>query len=131
MADAVRIDGLKAFRRSLRQMQPDTLREVRNVLKSSAEIVRGRAQSNAESFRRTGNLAGSYRAGTAGNTAFVRSRHPGAGVNEYGGVIAPRGVPIRFAPRKPTLRALDATEGQIVDRLSDGIDAVARRNGWR
>ncbi|MDP2712310.1 MAG: HK97 gp10 family phage protein [Solirubrobacteraceae bacterium] len=129
MADAVRIEGLAQLRRDLRRMQPETLREVRGVLKDAATVVARRAQATAP--KRTGNLADSYRAGTAGNTAFVRSRLPYAGVHEYGGTIRPRGTPIVIKRSAPITTALRDNEDQIVKKVSDGMDRVARRNGWR
>lgn len=129
MADAaVRIEGLARLRRDLRAMQPAALREVREVLKAGAATVAERARPNAP--RRTGNLADSYRAGTAGNTAFLRSRLPQAGVHEYGGVIAPRGVPLRIKQSRPIGRGLDATQDRLVEQIAEGFEAVARRNGW-
>ncbi len=129
MADPiVRVEGLAALRRDLRRMQPDVLKEMRAVLKSTSVLVAQRARQNAP--RRTGKLAGSYRAGTAGNTAFVRSRLPQAAVHEYGGTIRPRGAPIAIRRSAPMGRALRDSHEEVTDMLGDGLDNVATRHGW-
>lgn len=128
MAEAVRVQGLAELRRDLRQMQPAALKEMRVVIRGAAVLVAAGARANAP--RRTGNLAGSYRAGTAGNTAFVRSRLPQAAVHEWGGRIYPRGAEITIRRSAPVSNALRATQEQIVEKLGDGIDAVATRHGW-
>ena len=104
-------------------MRPEVLREVRDVLKDAAGVVALRAKENAP--MRTGNLAGSIRAGTAGNTAFVRSRLPQAAVHEYGGAIYPRGSVVRIKRSAFIGRAIGETRDEIFDRLGDGVEDVA------
>jgi phage gpG-like protein len=128
MADTVRIEGLADLRRDLRKMAPAVLKEMRDVLKDSATLVAGDARPLAA--HRTGKLAASYRPGTAGNSAFVRSRLPYAGVQEFGGRIAPRGTPITIKATPAVTRSLDKNAERIVDKLGDGIDKVAARNGF-
>src|SRR5436190_13452137 len=119
---AVRVEGLAELRRDLRRMQPDTLKEVREVLKHSAEIVAANARTRAP--RQTGKLAASIRAGTAGNSAVVRSRLPYAAVHEFGGTIRPKGAPILIKRREMVTGALASRTEAIVDALADGIDPV-------
>jgi phage gpG-like protein len=125
---AVRVDGLAQLRRDLRKMQPDTLKEVRGVLKHSAEIVAATARARAP--RRTGRLAASIRATTAGNRAVVRSPLPYAAVHEFGGTIRPRGAPIRIRRSEMVTGALERNRDRIANALLDGLDDVARRHGW-
>jgi phage gpG-like protein len=128
MADAVRIEGLAELRRDLRKMQPDTLKEMRGELKAAAAIVA--VASRPLAAHRSGALAASFRPGTAGNTAFVRSRLPYAAVHEFGGTIRPKGAPITIKPHPAPTRALEAAADRIVDSIGDGIERVAGRNGW-
>lgn len=125
---AVRIDGLAKLRRDLRDLDKDALKELRLVLKSAADEVAREASATAP--RRTGNLARSYQPFTRGNVAGVRSKLPYAGVVEWGGTIRPRGVPIEFQRRQPIGRALERRQDQIIEKVADGIDDIARRNGW-
>lgn len=130
MADAIRVEGLADVRSSLRKLDNmDTRREVTRALKAGATIVATTARPNAP--RRSGRLAASYRAGAAGNTAFVRSRLPYAGVQEFGGVIRPKGAPITIRPRGAVTRVLVSKEDAIVERVSDALDDVFRSAGWR
>lgn len=89
------------------------------------------AASGPLAKRKTGTLAGSFKAGAAGNSAFVRSRVPYAGVQEFGGVIRPKGTPITIRPQPAVTRALASKEEAIVDKVADAIDSVALRHGWR
>ena len=131
MAGDIRIgvDGLAQLRRDLRRLQPEALKEVRGALKDGAEVV-ARA-SGPLAHHRTGTLAAGYRAGTGGNTAFVRNRVPYAAVHEFGGTIAPKGTPITIRANPAIHRAFDAKADRVIDIVGDGIEAVARRNGWR
>lgn len=128
MADAVRIEGLASLRRDLRAMQPAARKEVTKALKEGAKIV---AQASGPlAARKTGTLAGSFKAGAAGNSAFVRSRVPYAAVQEFGGTIKPKGTPFTIRANPSVTRALELKEDAIVEKVGDAIDVVARRHGW-
>lgn len=130
MADRIRIDGLKELRRDLRAM--DLRLEGRGLtraLRAGAEEVAVAARPLIR--KRSGDLSRSYRAGAAGTNAYVRSRLPYAGVQEYGGVIRPKGAPITIRPQLAVTRALEAKTEAVVDRVSDAIDLLALRHGWR
>lgn len=130
MADAVRVEGFDAARKALKAMERvDERKEMTGALKEGAELVPPVARPLLRS--RTGKMAASYRAGTAGNTAFIRSRHPGAGVQEHGGVIRPKGTPITIRPQKAVTRALASKEDAIVEKVRRALDVIAVRGGWR
>lgn len=129
MADAVRIEGLADLRRDLRRAEPRVRREVTQALKEGAVVVAAAASPLAP--RKSGTLAASYRAGAAGNSAYVRSRVPYAGVQEFGGVIRPKGSPVRIRPQPAVTRALSLKEDSVVDAVGDALDGVFARTGWR
>lgn len=110
-------------------MGPDAVKEVRGVIKDAAQIVATRA--GQRSPRRTGRLAGSFRATTSGDKGVVRSRLPYAGVHEFGGVIRPKGAPIQIRASRMVYGAMDEERDRVAEALGDGIDRAARRNGWR
>lgn len=128
MAREVRVEGLNDLRKALRATDKAALREVQAVTKVAAEIVAVQARANAP--RRSGALAGSIRATTSGNKGIVRSKLPYAKVQEYGGVIRPRGAAITIKRSAFVGRALDAKQEAVQAALAAGFDAVARRNGW-
>ena len=128
MSEAIRIEGLAELRRDLKRMQPDTLKEVRGALKDAAGEVATAARPLAH--RHTGRLAASYRAGTSGNAAVVRSSLRYAALQEFGGRIAPKGTPFRVKANPAVTRALGSNEERIVDQIGDAIDKVAARHGW-
>lgn len=126
---AVHVEGLSELRRDTRRVQPAATREIRVVIKAAAELVASEARTLAP--RRSGALAESITASTAGDRGLVRSRLPYANVQEYGGTIAPRGTPIRIRAHEFGLRALESKREAVIEALDQGLDAVARRNGWR
>lgn len=129
MADAVRVEGLADLRRDLRKLEHlEERREVTRALKGGAKVTATAARPFVRS--RSGKLAGSYRAGAAGNTAFVRSRLPYAAIQEFGGTIRPKGAPITIRPQKAVTRALASKEDTIVQKVSDALDQVFRAAGW-
>lgn len=130
MAEAIRIEGLAALQKDLRGMKDaESSREVRKAMKEGAQLVASGARPLAA--RRTGKLAASFRAGAAGNTAFVRSRLPYAAVHEWGGVIRPKGAPITIRATPAATRALQSNEERIVEKVADAIDQWSTRYGWK
>ena len=129
MANTVQIEGLKELRRDLRRMELKAEgRGLTKALKVGAEKVAEGARPLAP--RRTGKLSASYRAGAAGTTAFVRSRLPYAGVQEFGGTIRPKGGAVKIMGRTAVTRSLRSKEDVIVDLVSDAIDQLALKHGW-
>ena len=61
--------------------------------------------------------------------AAIVSRHPGAGVLEYGGTIAPKGTPIHIAPHEMARKAGDQKAGEVQRRVLAAIDRLLRRFG--
>lgn len=65
-----------------------------------------------------------------GGAIVLYSTHPGARVLEYGGTIAPRGVPITFKPeamaRRAAVTVLPAIEAAVETRL----DELAQRHNF-
>lgn len=138
MPDAVRVEGLASLRTSLRKLEHiEERREVTGALREGAVVVAAAARPlvqnrvEATTSYRPGALAASYRPGASGNKAFVRSRLPYAGVQEFGGVIRPKGTPITIKAQEPLTRALEMRADSIVDKVSDALDAVFRAAGWR
>lgn len=127
--EAVRVDGLAALRRDLRAMRPDALREVRVVLKAGAKRVADRAVPYAP--RRTGALRESIKAGTAGDSAFVRSTLPYAEAHEWGATIAPRGTEFRIQRSRFIGRAVRDESDKVLEEVGAGLERVAMRHGWR
>lgn len=128
MADAVRVEGLRDLQRDLKVMQPQARREITKALKEGAGLVQRAA--GPLTARRTGKLAGSWRASATQMSASVRNRELYAGVQEFGGVIRPKGAPVTIKAKPAGTRALEANEDRIVERVGDAIEDVARRLGW-
>jgi phage gpG-like protein len=127
--DAVRIEGLAELRRDLRQSSPEVRRDVTRALKEGAKVVAVTAAPLTA--RQSGKLAGGWRPGAAGNSAFVRNRVPYAGVLEFGGRIAPKGTPFTIRAHPAGTRALQLRENQIVEAVGDAVEGAFARHGFR
>ena len=130
---AVRVEGLQALRRDLRDLGPDAQKELQGALKQAAELVAERARPLAP--RKTGALAASIRGTTAGHKGIVRSPLPYAALQHFGGTTGrghSRGRPGATRVRGTLFisRALEANQEAVVDVLGDAIEDAARRNGW-
>lgn len=130
MAEPIRVEGLAEVRKTFRRSgHAEQSREVTRGLREGAELVPPVARPLLRS--RTGRMASMYRVGTAGNTAFIRNRHPGAGVQEFGGVIRPKGTPITIRPQKAVTRAMEQKSEAIAEKVGDALDDFFQRAGWR
>lgn len=131
MADAVRLEGFKEFRRDLKRLEPEVEKELRKDIKVIATGIAGQAAGAAQSFAVTGKYAKSIRAYVTAKGASVGSRLSQAGVLHFGGTIEPRGVPITIKARPVISDALDKRANRIVEDFGDAIEDAARRTGWR
>lgn len=119
---------MQAFRKAVRGTDRGALRMVQAVTKSAAQIVASDARTLAP--RRTGALAGSITATTAGHAGIVKSNVPYAAVHEWGGTIRPRGTPFHIKRSEYVGRAQDRNADKVRHALETGFSAVAQSNGW-
>lgn len=119
---------MQTFRKSVRDTDRGAMRMVQAVTKSAAQIVASDARTLAP--RRTGALAESITATTAGHAGIVKSTLPYAAVHEWGGTIRPRGTPVHIKRSEYVGRAQDRNADKVRHALETGFAAVARSNGW-
>jgi phage gpG-like protein len=125
----VDIRGLRELRRGLRRMDNEVAKELTRELRQAVVKVAQRAAQFAP--RDSGRLAASYRPFVRSKAAGVRSALPYAAVQEYGGVIRPRGTDIRIARNLPVTRAAEAEADRLVDDFGDAVERAADQVGWR
>jgi phage gpG-like protein len=130
VAQPVRVEGLRDFRRDLKRLEPEVEKLLRADIRLIAAGVATEAQVAARSFARSGAYARSIRPYASGMKAQVGSKLPQAAVLHWGGTIRPRGVPITFKPRPVISEALDRNTDRIVNRFGDAVELAARRVGW-
>lgn len=128
-ADPVRVKGLAELNRSLGKISKDLRKSSVAELRDIAKKVRDDARSNAP--RRSGKLAASLRYSATNTGARVTSTLPQAPVHEYGGVIRPRGVPIRIKRSEFVGRAVRDNARGIEEQIGDLLERIARENGFR
>lgn len=125
---AVRVEGLREFRRALKGVSREFDRELRAELKDVGEDVAAEARRTAP--RRTGQYANSIRVYANARGVSIGSRLPQAGVLHWGGSIRPRGVEIRFPRRAVITDAAERQTARIVDGVGDAVERAARKAGW-
>lgn len=123
---AVSIEGLAAFRRDLRKIDPQLVRGVRDGLKDAAKIVGAEAKDIAGKHSASGDTVKGIKHFTSGNRAGVRSKARRASAKYPSGYEYPRRY--EFGDRKrPFLHpALEAKRDDVVDELDRVLDSVAR-----
>ena len=132
---AVDTAGLKDLRRDLRKTDREALKEIQKVIKGAAKIVAEEAGRLAprgtraipDSRRPRKRLADAYAGSTSGDKGIVRNPLPYAPIVEF----RQSGTPAQMRGVRPVQRAIENKQDDIVDALGDGIENVARRNGWR
>lgn len=127
-------------RRDLKMIEAGVGREVTAAFRAAGGVVaartaaltprgpgpRPRAKNPND---RLPHVADTIRAGTKGKAITVRSTHPAAPVLEFGGTIAPRGVPINFRAREMAQTAGQRTVADLEQELERQLDALLRRHG--
>lgn len=127
----VHVSGLRDLRSALKAIDPKLQREVNRALRDAVQPMAGEAKREAPKLR--GALARSVRAGATAKGAFIGARAPHAGVHEFGGTIRfiTRRAQIRI-DAQPYLRpAVVRGADDAIDRISDAIDELTARHGFR
>lgn len=91
MADAIRVDGLAEFQRSLRKLDSDLPKVLRIALNEAADLVVGEARSRVP--RRSGRAQASIKAASTRTAVRVRAggnRAPYYPWLDFGGRVGPR-----------------------------------------
>jgi len=117
--------------RDFRAMAAGAGIEVRRVVKDSLDPMVAAAKRQAPGTGVT--IGGPWRSQMSGDSGKIENTHPGAGPHEFGGTIAPRGVPITFEKAHMVYGpggALEATKGDMIGGLIAGFERLARRHGW-
>lgn len=133
--DAMRVEGLAAFRRECRRVGPDAVREFRAVVLGGAKMVATTAGELAPhgtrpiplTRRPRKRLADSYRAGARGSSGIVRTPLLHGRIKEY----RKSGTAAEMHGTRPVARAIDAREDDIVSAFASGFEHVAARRGFR
>ncbi|WP_217923778.1 HK97 gp10 family phage protein [Miltoncostaea oceani] len=122
---AISIEGLAAFRRDLKRIDPALLQGVRVALKEAAELVAGEARRRAPV--RSGRTRTSIRSFTSGNRAGVRANARRVSARYPGGYPYPRRLEFENGGRRAFIGpALEAKRRDVVERLDDALGDVAR-----
>lgn len=134
MADAIRIEGLREFTRSLKALDRDLPKAVRLALNEAAKLIIGYAQPNVP--KRSGRAAGSIRAQSTQTVLRISAggnRAPYYPWLDFGGRVGPqRSIARAFLPEGRILypayfRARDADE--LSPLLAKVLTQVARDAG--
>lgn len=110
-----------------RDLMKELAKELRRVTNEVRDVVRG---STADPFA-TGKSRKSVRSSVRKKyEASLYSNLPQVPVQEWGGVIKPRGVPIEFKPTNFVRGTVVALADDIDQKLGDAFDRIAARKGF-
>lgn len=130
-AETVKVEGLKEFRKALKDAEGANPREMTKALKDAGTILPPKIRSNAP--RKTGELAGSVgnvsASGTKGRVP-VRAKHSAPVEFSKRGAAARTltskyGPPPRFG-----YKAVADSAGQIEEALFKGLEDIIHIHGW-
>lgn len=138
MADQItaKWDGLAEIRKDLESVQLGLGRSLNAIIREIGGPVAREASANTP----TGpglrppsdvvpHMAGTIKAATISNGIAIVSSHPGAGVLEYGGTIAPRGTPFTIESRAMAHKAGEAELPRIESEVTQRINALLAAHG--
>lgn len=127
---------LRQLRADLESVELGLGREVNEALREGAEPVRLQAAANTpvgpgpqSAKDNLPHIAETLQTVPRAYGAAIVSRHPGAGVLEYGGTIAPKGKPIHFTPHEMARRAGEEKAGEVQNRVVAALDRLLKRFG--
>lgn len=122
----VYLEGLADLRKVLRKVSRDLDKGLARSMREIGKGVKRYAQAEARRFRDSGDLEKSIRYSVTTKGASVYSNSPYSAVHEWGGVIRPRGVPIRIARRQwmnagveNSRRFVDSQMRGLLDSMTD------------
>lgn len=128
MLQEVHVDGLKQLRNALKEIGPDSVKEMRLALRAGAEQVAGRARELAPYSDRpkpegVPHLRDTLKAGASGPNARIYSP------SVYGNPIH-WGWPSRGIKAHPFIeQAIQEKQEEFVATLEEGLDALYLRHG--
>lgn len=135
----VAVFGIGRVMRALRQVDVDAPKQMRRAIAADLQPIRAQAAagmpvgpgpSGTTRENRRPHIRDTLRATVRGNRGVIKSTHPGAGVVNYGGTIAPHGAPIRFSrDREAVYRAVVAHRMAIARRVRATIERTGRKYG--
>lgn len=129
---AVKAPGLSKLRRDLKKIDKDLGREATSHIREVAKGVRDQARSNLRERSKNpkGVIEKTIKHSVNSRGASIYSNHPGSGVQEWGGTIAPRGTPIEIKGKAYMRGAVAEKADDVAEELGDLLDVIARRNGF-
>lgn len=139
----IAVKGVGQVMRALRAVERAAPRELRDELrqamepvrlKAAAKLPKGPGRQPGGGDNRLGHISDSLKTFARGNSAGLRSRHPGFGVVNFGGAIRPgaaRGQgPIRFpSDREAVYSSLDDVLDDVQRDVRRRIERIGRLYG--
>lgn len=129
---AIDAQGLADLRRSFARIDKELKRELDRDLRAIGHGVRDEARTllRGRSKNPQGVIERTIRTSVTARGVSVYSNHPGSGVINWGGEIAPRGTPIRIAGKQFLNDAADEHMSRVEEQMGELLDRVAQRNGF-
>jgi hypothetical protein len=127
----VKIDGLKEFRRALKDAVDANPRELTKALKEAGSILPPKIRANAP--RQTGALAASVgnvsAVGTKGRVP-VRAKYAAPVEFSKRGAAAQTLTAKYGAPPRFAYKAVGDSADEVIERIYDGLEQIVSAHGW-
>lgn len=129
MPNAIKAEGLNELRRDLKAIDKKLPRELTKAQREALKPTAAKAAGFAPRRPSSGRLAASIRPFATARSAGLRSPLPYANVQHWGGNVGRN----KATHVRATFFAFKAVRGDlddIVERMGDAIDALAKRHGF-
>lgn len=128
----IRADGLAKLRRDLRAIDKDLGKALTDHLRDIARGVRDDARRNLHDRSKNpqNRIEKTIKHSVRARGASIYSDHPGAPVQEWGGTIRPRGVPIEIRGKRFMRDAVEENTKHVEDELGRSLDVIADAHGF-
>jgi hypothetical protein len=127
----VKIEGLKEFRKALKDSVDANPRELTKALKEAGSILPAKIRANAP--HKTGALAGSVgnvsATGTKGRIP-VRAKHAAPVEFSKRGAAAQTLTAKYGAPPRYAYKAVGDSADEVIERIYDGLEQIVTAHGW-
>lgn len=129
---SIEVPGLAKLRRDLRAIDKGLGKALTDHLRDVAKVVRddARAKLRERSKNPQNRIEKTVKHSVRAKGASIFSDHPGSAVQNWGGTIEPRGMPIEIKGKRYMDGAVYEHTEHVEAEMGRTLDAIADRNGF-
>jgi len=129
---SIEVPGLAKLRRDLRAIDKDLGKAVTDHIRDVVRPIRDDARSKLRERSKDpqNRIEKTVKHSVTAKGASLYSDHDGSAVQNWGGTIKPRGVPIEIKGKRYLDGAVYENTAHVEEELGRSLDVIADRNGF-